>query len=435
MKTIRLAESVPLSEATTGTPTGRKFRARLIESDIWGSSGYYGREVLEAAARTKVFGQGCQVFLDHPGATEEYDRPERSVRDLAGKLAGDAVFESDGLYADIEVYPASAAVIEGMAEDIGMSIRAFAEVEPGEADGRHGQIIKAIERALSVDFVTKAGAGGKVVAILESARAVEATANDTRAALDRALTDAYGGEHRWVGVRDFDESTIWFFQTTPDSEGLYQLGYSLDEQGAVTLTGSPVEVRVHTEYVPVEPAEESATTDVTVTRPDSTTQESNPKEARMGTIQVDEAEHRRLTETAGRVQAVEAERDQAVTERDEARTERDQLTEANATRDRAATVARIVSEAATAANVELDEDTAAGIATRAVFSDDGAVNEAETRRIADERVARLAETAGHGKPRGLGGPIRSSEAVDVDAELAELDKINESLFGTPVKEA
>jgi hypothetical protein len=164
-----LTERVPLAEAAGGqTPKGRRFRARIIQGDIQGSSGYYPASMLKRDAG--VFREGLPVFLDHPGATEAYDRPERSVRDLAGRLATTAVYEGDGLYADVEVYPHWAPVVEAMAGDIGMSIRAAGTVEASTDDTIRGPIVTSLSEAASVDFVTAAGAGGKIVALLESAR-------------------------------------------------------------------------------------------------------------------------------------------------------------------------------------------------------------------------------------------------------------------------
>src|SRR5699024_9040925 len=94
---------------------GRRFKGRIIEGDRWGSSGYYSREVLERDGPT-TWPAGTQVYLDHPTATEDYDRPERSVRDLAGRINTTPVYEGDGLYAEIEFYPHVAPVIAAMWE-------------------------------------------------------------------------------------------------------------------------------------------------------------------------------------------------------------------------------------------------------------------------------------------------------------------------------
>ncbi len=163
-----LSEHVTLTEAATGTVKGRRFRARLIAGDVQGSSGYYPAAMLRENAA--VFRAGLPVYLDHPGITEQHERPERSVRDLAGRLATEAVYERDGLYADVQVYPHWAPVIEAMADDIGMSIRAAGTVEASTRSGIRGPIVTALTEASSVDFVTQAGAGGRIVALLESAR-------------------------------------------------------------------------------------------------------------------------------------------------------------------------------------------------------------------------------------------------------------------------
>lgn len=164
-----LGEHVTLTEAAGGqAPKGRRFRARLIAGDVQGSSGYYPAAMLRENAN--VFRQGLPVYLDHPGVTEGYERPERSVRDLAGRLATPATYQGDGLYADVEVYPHWAPVIEAMADDIGMSIRAAGTVEASTQRGIRGPIVTSLTEATSVDFVTAAGAGGRIVALLESAR-------------------------------------------------------------------------------------------------------------------------------------------------------------------------------------------------------------------------------------------------------------------------
>ncbi|MEV6036025.1 hypothetical protein AB0L65_33060 [Nonomuraea sp. NPDC052116] len=186
-----LTERVPLAEAAGGqAPKGRRFRARIIAGDIQGSSGFYPADMLKRDAG--VFREGLPVFLDHPGATESYDRPERSVRDLAGKLATTAVYERDGLYADVEVYPHWAPVVEAMAGDIGMSIRASGTVEASKDEAIRGPIVTSLTEAASVDFVTAAGAGGKVVALLESARAQSGDLL-RKATEARAFTDSPGG--------------------------------------------------------------------------------------------------------------------------------------------------------------------------------------------------------------------------------------------------
>lgn len=424
-----------LTEATTtatATPVDGqpgRFLVQLI-SPGWGSSGYYAAEVLKAAAAARVFPAGLHMYLDHPTATEQYDRPERTVRDLAAVLEEDATWNGDALVATATVFGAHRQVLEQMADAIGVSIRAAAEVSPGEAEGRQGLIVTELVEGISADFVTHAGRGGKILQVIESARSRvdEATANDTRAALEQALTDTFGGERQWVGVRDFDESTVWFWQSSPDHEALYQLAYSIDDQGVVSLSGQPVEVRARTVYVPVNQPAGEAATNVPATRPGSSTTTTTEESEEDTMPEIEEARLRQLEEDAGRVQALESERDTAVRERDEAR-------EALAARDRADAVARVLGEAVEAAGVELNQFERAGVAARAVVTD-GAVDEAATRTAFDTALASIAESRGAGRPRGLGGSIRATEsAATVEEALADLDNLAGQVFGTTRQEA
>lgn len=149
---------------------GNKWKVKVIESG-WGSSGYYGADMLRQYG-PGVFKKGTKVFMNHPSMTEENDRPERDVEKLAGKLTTDAYFsESDnGLIAEIQFYSHYAPIIKEMAEDVGLSIRAFGEASVGEAEGREGPIIETLvaDELTSVDVVTVAGAGGKFISLLES---------------------------------------------------------------------------------------------------------------------------------------------------------------------------------------------------------------------------------------------------------------------------
>jgi hypothetical protein len=133
----------------------------------WGSSGYYPAEVLRRDG-PNVFRAGTQLYLNHPTRTEEAERPERDIRDLAGKLASDAIWMDDGLYADVEYYNNHRPLIAAIGEDLDVSIRADGTYRTGEAEGRKGRIIEQLVRAESIDFVTRAGAGGKVARLMES---------------------------------------------------------------------------------------------------------------------------------------------------------------------------------------------------------------------------------------------------------------------------
>ncbi len=145
-----------------------------IISDGWGTSGYYSDELLETQGPA-AFKSGCKMYWDHPTKTEESERPERSLRDLAAVLVSDARYVKDGpkgagLYADAKVYDSYQAPLNEMAADIGVSIRALGTFHNGSAAGRQGRIIDSLSEVHSVDFVTLPGRGGEVLELFEAAR-------------------------------------------------------------------------------------------------------------------------------------------------------------------------------------------------------------------------------------------------------------------------
>lgn len=140
----------------------------------WGSSGYYGRDVLERDG-PKVFRTGHRMFWNHPTPQEDKARPERDLRDLAAVLQEDAQWKTHGpkgpgLYATARVLGPYQKSVEELAPYMGVSIRGVGLTEDGEAEGKRGKIVKSLVHSRSVDFVTAAGAGGEVLNLFESAR-------------------------------------------------------------------------------------------------------------------------------------------------------------------------------------------------------------------------------------------------------------------------
>lgn len=162
---------VTVQESTAGAATlvgGRRIRVTLIDPGM-GASGYYPAETLQAAARDKVFAEGLPIYLDHPTQFETRDRPERSVRDLAGLLVEDAKWTGAALVAEARIVPAHAELVASLEGIAGMSIRAQGEVEPADVGGQRVRKVTRLLAAESVDIVTKAGRGGRFE-VLEGAR-------------------------------------------------------------------------------------------------------------------------------------------------------------------------------------------------------------------------------------------------------------------------
>ena len=422
MKVIR--ESATPGLATTGKP--HTWRARLIEGDRWGSSGYYSRQVLEAYGPT-TWPVGTPVYFDHPTPTEEAERPVRSVKDLAGKIVTTPVYETDGLYADVEFYAHTAPIAEALAPDIGMSIRAGADVESGEREGRTGWIITALTEGASVDLVTKAGAGGKLVTLLESATA-QATAVEalpgglTYDQVRRLLNDAVktSTQAGYQLVEDFTDTEVIYQAGADDGPTrFYRQPYALTD-GTISLTGTPVEVKPRTVYEPVtQPATEADPPSVPADPAGrTTTANESEKENTMATIQIEESAHAALVEKAGRVDALESQLSTVTEERNKAVTA---VIEANRAEDTAKAEAII---AAAESHTFNDLEKAGLLAALPTIEESGRLDtDAFTTQVSEAAAKRAAEE-GAGRPFGITGTTagRPMTVEEFDKALDQIKK-------------
>lgn len=403
----KVQELATISEAAAAQ--AEKSGRMLIQfiSPGWGSSGYYSPAVLEQAAADSVIPAGTHMYADHPTDAEDAERPVRSIKDLMAVTTEDARLSADGaLVGEVQVVPAWRDLVETVKDSIGVSIRGSAtDIVVGEAEGRTGGIVEGlVAPVMSVDFVTRPGRGGKVLSVLESARAnkraighgiSEATVNDTRETLTAALRDAHGGEGIYVWVRDFDATTVWFeLEGDTDDTGIYGQGYAHTD-GVVSLTGARTEVRVVTTYVPA-------------TRPDSNTTTEESQEDTMP--QIEESELARLREDAGRVTALESERDTATQERDAARA---QLAE----RDRTDRARAIVAEQATTANVTFTPLEERGLLAQVTTTTEGALDEAAFTTLVTEAAATIAASRGAGTVSGFGGAPAGGQPTLTEADI------------------
>jgi len=183
-----------------------KFRVILLKEGMGNSRDayYYSREALVSAV--PVF-EGKKIYSDHPSLSEEEVRPERSVRDILGYFEGVGVEEQpDGcmaLVGDVNIMPDkpyewARALLRNAVdyakkfpdkEFVGLSINANGDAKEADInevlrsapDGAKEKLSKALEagtssvkvvskidEAVSCDLVTEAGAGGKIISLLEA---------------------------------------------------------------------------------------------------------------------------------------------------------------------------------------------------------------------------------------------------------------------------
>lgn len=134
----------------------------------------YTREALTSGIRAFA---GRPIYADHPSRSEEADRPERSIRDLVGRLPLDpgdlwveaiesgphagraALHYRNGQLSETADWLATL-IREGIAGD--QSINAMGA---GYPDANGDFIVESFESAVSLDFVTSAAAGGRATLV------------------------------------------------------------------------------------------------------------------------------------------------------------------------------------------------------------------------------------------------------------------------------
>jgi len=169
-----------------------RFRVELRETDVRKSGGAfeatvlregpgnpedknaYSREALRGAVGSGRF-EGLQAFADHPTASEERDRPERSVRQLVGHFREAHYVEEGGLgkvkarfvpisgpgYEWVTSLIESALKAPAGKPLIGISIDGYGHApDTKEINGRTYNLVREITHLGSADIVTRAGAGG-----------------------------------------------------------------------------------------------------------------------------------------------------------------------------------------------------------------------------------------------------------------------------------
>lgn len=149
---------------------------------------FYTEQAVQSAV--KVF-SGKRFFIDHPSKSDEEDRPERSVRDLAGYFyetqlgqiadpdTGEKLAACYSKLRFAESAPGNLAMQQVLAaleyqkrfpqsKDVycGISINGGGISHPGEVKGVEVNMVTEIQEAFSADIVTMPARGGKFLAMI-----------------------------------------------------------------------------------------------------------------------------------------------------------------------------------------------------------------------------------------------------------------------------
>lgn len=177
---------ITLSETTLLEKAGGKnrYRVRIIQAGQ-GSTGFYPAEVLKEHGPT-AFPKGTHCYVDHGQGT-------RSPDDIAGVLDSDTEFVEDdeGLYSTIKFTSRGMKIVEELKDDVGLSIHASGTIDE---EG----VVQSIEhsRLNSVDIVSRAGANGAILELLESFREQSGENYDKISSEQNIVSENAGADER-----------------------------------------------------------------------------------------------------------------------------------------------------------------------------------------------------------------------------------------------
>lgn len=261
-----------------------------------GSSGVYTEAMLQQAVQDRVFPEGTLSMVNHSTASEDFERPEGDLRNLAGVLLEDAYWDGNALVAEARIGSAWRDFVDEFGEYIGVSISAQAEVNES------GEITRLLPDPFNrVDLVTVAGRGGEISEVLEAARVIESRSivkETTESDIDMWLSSAVRDEIQgFAFVIDHDNEYVYYIADGTDGrEHTYRRSYTLDGS-KVTLDSNPVEVRRRTEYDPVQVSQPAP----------AGPPEIQPDQQEANMAQIDEKQLQELQEKARRSDELSAE--------------------------------------------------------------------------------------------------------------------------------
>jgi hypothetical protein len=140
-----------------------------------GSSGYYPEAVIERDGPL-IFKTGTHMYYNHATENESANRPEGDLNQQAGVLTSNAYYDKKGpvgpgVYAKYKAFSDFKDKISERAKvgTVQISWKGWVKYSEGVVDGQKTKVITQMTAAESVDFVTRAGAGGAIARASESA--------------------------------------------------------------------------------------------------------------------------------------------------------------------------------------------------------------------------------------------------------------------------
>lgn len=182
-----------------------------------GSSAYYEKEQLK---RDGGIFKDSLSFFDHQTSSEERERPEGSILNVAGKVVesgwSDSGFKGPGVYGKMFVIQPHREFVSHVAPLTGLSIRASGKTVEKDIGGKRTKVAERFTKAVSVDLVTAAGAGGQVGTLTESARPAIQAFVDLFAKEHPIIRDVAAGGSG-IGIAEFVEWARTTNRTQEDS--------------------------------------------------------------------------------------------------------------------------------------------------------------------------------------------------------------------------
>lgn len=200
---LELRETITLAEG--GLNADGTITLDLIRPCVGKGKGTHIYEADMLSANAGVF-TGWKMYVDHLSdqARRQLGGLPRSIRDLGGRITEswwDASVPADpergfgqgAVRGKAKPTPFVRELVENDPEIVELSINGNATtVRPAIRDGRRGLLVEGIRPNGSVDWVTEAGAGGRVVSLMEAAYN---STEDQEAALLESLSDDELHEH------------------------------------------------------------------------------------------------------------------------------------------------------------------------------------------------------------------------------------------------